>query len=175
MAVLIEGISVIVRMVEIPRCYLLGGWESFKKVVPNNTLCADNELARVGFMIPDDVGDFIKELEQAGFIYMQNGKAKDLVVVEQLRGPTTACDWIEFGHLQFEGNRVAACRLKGSTQKVFMHPDGWEYKGSLTDNFKYVPTEEVKKNMRFLRHENNLDVYLDLATNKEMYIGRTAR
>ena len=48
MAVLVEAISVIVRRDAINRSYD-GGWAGFLSHVPNNTLCADHELARVGF------------------------------------------------------------------------------------------------------------------------------
>ena len=54
MAVLVEAISVIVRAAAIHQKYP-GGWEAFKRIIPNQTLCADNELVRIGFMTPDDV------------------------------------------------------------------------------------------------------------------------
>ena len=49
MAVLVEAISVIVRVDSINEKFP-GGWIGFKDHVPNQTLCADNELARVGFI-----------------------------------------------------------------------------------------------------------------------------
>ena len=47
MAVLAEGISVIVRLDAIARL-MDDDWARFLGVVPNQTLCCDNELARVG-------------------------------------------------------------------------------------------------------------------------------
>lgn len=55
MAVLVEAISVIVRADAITS-KLTNEFDGFKKLVANDTLCADNELARVGFIAPDDVG-----------------------------------------------------------------------------------------------------------------------
>ena len=52
-----------------------------------------------------------------GIIYQEEGKARDLVVVDQMRGPLVACDWIEFGHLNLDNDPakpVAACRKSGS-------------------------------------------------------------
>jgi hypothetical protein len=54
MAVLIEAISVFVRVDAIRERYS-GGWEAFREAVPNQTLCCDDELARIGFMNPADV------------------------------------------------------------------------------------------------------------------------
>ena len=54
MAFLVEAISVIVRCDAIERAYETG-WDGFLEDVPNRTLCADPELARVGFMHPDNV------------------------------------------------------------------------------------------------------------------------
>jgi hypothetical protein len=65
MAVLVEGISVIVRRDAVQSLYP-GGWEGFVADAPNKTLCADPNLARVGFMAPDDVKAFVAQLERVG-------------------------------------------------------------------------------------------------------------
>ena len=65
MAVLIEAISVVVRADELLKKFP-GGWDAFKAIVPNQTLCADNEIVRVGFMVPQDVESFIKRLQRVG-------------------------------------------------------------------------------------------------------------
>ena len=46
MAVLVEAISVIVQRDAIEKRFH-GGWREFENAVPNSTLCADDELARV--------------------------------------------------------------------------------------------------------------------------------
>lgn len=51
MAVLVEGISAVIRRKAID-AKLAGGWPRFVAEVPNATLCADDNLARVGFMSP---------------------------------------------------------------------------------------------------------------------------
>ena len=82
MAVLVEAISVIVRRDAIESKYL-GGWDAFEKDSPNATLCADEHLARVGFMTPVDVESFIKYLVSYGLVFLDSGKAKDIVVADQ--------------------------------------------------------------------------------------------
>lgn len=150
MAVLVEAISVIVRRDAINKRFT-GGWRGFLNVVPNNTLCADDDLARVGFMSPPDVEEFVRHLERAGLVFTSNGKALDIAVVDQMRGPTIPAEWLEFAHLALSGNggKVAACWLfegpriaagthisaKGMTLAT---PEGWTYEDSLSANFKFV-------------------------------------
>ena len=126
MAVLTEAISVVVRVDAIGR--LMGGdWSRFVAIVPNATLCCDNELARVGFMDPKDVEAFVRLLESRGFQDRDPaGRAVDLVVVDQQRGPAVPCDWVEWGHFPMDGAgaSVSACRLKGSRQQQLFTPDG---------------------------------------------------
>lgn len=106
MAVLIESISVVVRTEAIDQRYP-GGWAAFAGAVPNQTLCADGELARIGFMVPKDVEAYVTALREHGIIYQEDGKARDLVVVDQMRGPLVSCDWIEFGHLNLDNDPCA--------------------------------------------------------------------
>ena len=172
MAVLIEAISVVIRTDALLKKYP-GGWNAFMKIVPNSTLCSDNELARVGFMTPQDVGAFVARLEQAGLVFLRSEKAVDLAIVDQLRGPTTPCDWLEFGHIEMGPGKVAACRLAGSQSTEILTPDGWKYEGSLSASHGFVPTEGIRKDLTYLRTENGIDVYLDKASGKEVYVGRT--
>jgi hypothetical protein len=176
MAVLVEGISVIIRRKAIEEKFP-GGWEAFVDDVPNDTLCADDELARVGFMSPDDVKAYIRHLEEFGFRYLEQGRAADLVVGDQLQGPAAPCDWGQFGHVtvgQDPRQRVAACRAAGSTVNMLIHPDWWQYEGSLSQTLGFVPDDHPDNGLRFLRRENNVDVYHNSLTGKKVYIGRTA-
>ena len=96
MSVLVEGISVIIRRDAIERNYPKG-WYYFLIVVPNSPLCYDNKIARVGFMTPHGVGDFIQQLEKDGFLFLSNNKAIELAVADQQQGITSDCDWLKFG------------------------------------------------------------------------------
>lgn len=173
MAILMEGISVVVR-IETIRKKFRGGWNAFKSIIPNKSLCSDNELARVGFMAPPDAGVFVGQLQEAGLVFVNSGKAIDLVVVDQLRGPTAPCDWLEFGHVSMECGEVAACRLAGSQSMEVVTPDWWTYEGSLSASHRRVLLGNINNEMKFLRTENGVDVYLDRSTGKEVFIGRTS-
>ena len=174
MAVLIEGISVVVRVDELLKKFP-GGWDAFKNIVPNQTLCADNEIARVGFMAPQDVESFIKQLQRVGLVFLCDGEAIDIAVADQMHGITSNCKWLEFGHVDMDGcaTRIAACRLVGSCVNQVITPPNWRYEDSLSSTFGFVPNEHAEKGIKYLRHENGLDVYLNPITGQEMYVGRT--
>lgn len=176
MAVLVEGISVIVRRKSIEdKCPL--GWNGFVDNMPNATLCADDEIARVGFMTPQDVKDFIEHLESCGLVFREDNKAVDIAVADQIGGLTLQCDWLEFGQvtLNESGTRVAACRYAGSHSTQLITPENWQYEESLSNTHVFAPSETLDETLKFLRHENGLDIYLNLVTGKEVYAGRTTR
>ena len=175
MAVLIEAISVVIRLVTIESRYP-GGWAAFVADAPNQTLCADENLARFGFMQPSDMERFVAHLKQYGIEYIKDGIAQDLVVVDQQRGPLASCPWIEFGHVSIgsaESHPVAAARISGDTLNKVITPDGWDFNGSLSQTFGFVPAGHENKSLRFLRHEDGIDVYFNEMTGKEVYVGRT--
>lgn len=184
MAVLVEAISVIVRRDAI-NARFSGGWRQFLAIVPNSTLCSDENLARVGFMSPPDIEAFVRRLERGGLTFVRDGQAVDIAVVDQMRGPTMPAEWLEFSHLTLGGtkNKVAACWLfEGPRIAAGIHmpakgmtlatPDGWTYENSLSANFKFVENEEMQEKLKFLRHEDGTDVYLDRSTGEEVYVGR---
>ena len=76
MAVLIEAISVVIRAEVLHQRYP-GGWVAFAGAVPNQTLCADSELARIGFVVPSDVEAYVTSLREHDVIYQEKGKARD--------------------------------------------------------------------------------------------------
>jgi hypothetical protein len=177
MAVLIEAISVVIRADALLAAYK-DDWDAFKDTVPNETMCADGGLVRVGFMSPEDVEGYVRKLSEAGLIYLDDGAAKDLVVVDQMRGPMVPCEWIEFGHVNLDNDpskRVAVCSLEGSTQSDLLQPEGWTFAGSLSESFGFAPNQHIEKSLTFLRRENGLDVYLNQVTGKEVYVGRALR
>jgi len=64
-AVLVEGISVIVRLDRVAEKYP-NGRDAFFRDVPNSTLCHDEKIARSGFLSPREVKDYIEFLESRG-------------------------------------------------------------------------------------------------------------
>jgi len=153
MAVLVEGISVLVRKDAIKN-KMQGGWQRFLLTVPNSTLCYDDELARVGFMDPTATGEFIEELESMGLTYIEEGHPVDLLVCDQQRGPMLDCEWIQFARLFVEHGKVGAAWLwLGPRRGHGVHmpakglklhtPQGWKFEDSLSDKFTFVPESQV--------------------------------
>lgn len=167
MAVLIEGISVVIQRAAIQGKYL-GGWQAFTQQLPNHTLCSDDLLARVGFMNPDDVTAFVASLEHNGLIFRKNGEAIDLAVVDQNRGPTVTVKWLNLGKVEIEGRDIVVAWADDEFDGQIAFPENWTPAGAL----QFVAPEDMDDRMKFLRRENNMDVYLNLRTGKEMYVGR---
>jgi hypothetical protein len=138
-------------------------------------LCADRELARIGFMAPSDVESYVTALSAHDILYQVQGKARDLVVVDQMRGPLVTCDWIEFGHLNLDNDqakRIAACRKSGSLINQIVTPEGWTFDSSLSSSFGFAPSGQECKSLKFLRREQGLGVYLNELTGREVFVGR---
>jgi hypothetical protein len=116
----------------------------------------------------------VDNLESVGVIHLKDGNSQDIVVADQMKGPATPCDWAEFGRVDMApGQTVSAIQLKGAASKKIFCPDGWTYEQSLSGNFGFAPEWAQDKSLKFLRHENGLDIYLNVLTGKEVLIGRT--
>jgi hypothetical protein len=175
MAVLIEGISVVVQCSAIVERYP-GGAPAFTAQVPNATLCSDGELARIGFMTPDDTRAYVEGLEQAGLKYFHEGKALNVVVADQRRGLLLSCDWAEFGFTDWNNDPscpIAVCRARPTHVDRVVVPNGWRFETSLSAQHQFVEAGKVPASLKFLRHEAGLDVYIDTETGKEHFVGRT--
>ena len=185
MAVLVEAYSVIVRRDSIEK-HFIGGWKAFLRNIPNATSCYEEELVRVGFMDPGSVRHYVDQLEQSGLIFLENDKAVDIVVCDQFDGPTTACDWIEFGKLPIDDKRKvsAAWLFEGTRFEGSLHfkglrielnmPARWKYEGSLSEKPGYMDKVDCQNHLEFLRKENSVEVYWNKITNKEVYVGRVS-
>lgn len=175
MAVLVEGLSVVVRCESVDKSYL-GGIEGFISSVPNGSLRADGELACVTFMTPVDTQNYIECLKKNGLDYIVENKAIDVVVVDQLSGLCSACDWAEFGETYWnndDGMRIVVCQAKPTSVNKVVVPDGWSYDKSLSLNYKYIDQENIPENLKFLRSEGNLDVLVDESTGQEYFVNRS--
>jgi hypothetical protein len=173
MAVLVEAISVLVKAQAIVEKYP-GGWEQFQQDVPNQTLCADGELVRVGFMAPDDAQRYVGFLESMGLVFRSNGTCLDVAVVDQQRGFTITCNWADLGRVfidREQTQKVSACRLKGSTQRIVSYPDGWDYEKSFSKDYHFVETENRDRELEYIRKEGGLVVYRHVPTGKMVYTG----
>lgn len=171
MAVLIEGISVVIR-VDALTAVFASRQRDFKALVPNQTLCMDGELARVGFMTPVGAKKFVEVLGREGLHYLKDGQAQDMVVVDQQQGPMAPCDWLIVGHVMLnngQGPRITVAALNNSQLAEVVMPTNWQFEGSLSQTFAFVPNGKMESSLHFLRQEDGLDVYHNDLTGTEMF------
>jgi hypothetical protein len=172
MPVLVEANSIIVR-VDAIRARFAGGWEAFADDVPNSTLCSDGEIARVGFMNPNDGSDYIDRLVRFGLLFQRDGPGADIGVAIQGEGLAVPCDWLDYGSIEIApGQTVCAAWMKGNAGRQVFCPERWSFERSLSRQYVAVPPQHVGRSLTFLRHESGLDVYRDVLTGKEVFIGR---
>jgi len=176
MPVLIEGISVVIRCDTLEKKYQ-GGLRQYIHDVPNITFCTDNEITRVGFMVPTDVGGYINNLKKHGLIFAEDGHFIDIAVVDMLHGFTAKCDWLEFKttHSLEKEEHYSWCRLVGSCATEIFLPDGWDFETSLTKKHTFASNGEFEKEHKFLRAENGRDVWLNLKSGNEVFVGRAQK
>jgi tetratricopeptide (TPR) repeat protein len=165
MAVLIEGFSVVIRNSTLAAKYP-DGVEGYRRDCPNATFCADESLSRVGFMVLSDAEVFVAQLVKKGLLPSQKETAEDVAVLSLEQGPLQPCPWIELGRL---GQAVIA--WQAGTKRGNLHaPSGWNPKRHL----QKISADEMKRRLKFIRFEGNIDVYLDKTTGQEVFVGRTA-
>jgi hypothetical protein len=174
MAVLIEAISVVIRAQSIATKYR-GGWDTFTQKLPNATACSDEELIRVGFMTPTDAQSYVGKLIKRGLVYQLKGAAVDFAIVDQTQGLVGECDWLVVGKMGPPGREVATASLLVVTARGMAAPSDWECEGSLSQSSTTIPVDNTSEDLKFLRSEGGMDVFLNEHTGEEIYVGRTAR
>jgi hypothetical protein len=106
-------------------------------------------------MDPNATGRFVEDLKAGGLDFIRSEKCVDVVVIDQLRGPTKPCDWVEFARIRygdsgdkvsvawlFEGPRMAAgIHLPGKKLDIAT-PAGWRFERSLSKDFHFVANDD---------------------------------
>ena len=113
-----------------------------------------------------------EELAAKALHEMETHSITCLVVVDQESGPTTPCDWIEFGRtkIDLDNADVASCRLINSRIVELITPQGWRYEDSLSQNLSIEHTDQTRKYLQFLRQEDGQEIYLNKMTGEEVAI-----
>jgi hypothetical protein len=168
MSVLVEAFSIIVRKITLQQKYP-GGLPRYQEECPNRTFCMDEYLTRIGFMAGADASSFVGSLQVKGLVFSQNGRFIDIAVVNQRTGLTAGCDW-----LQFDKHLVgfSICWLVGTEPGKVAVPEGWELENSLSKKSNFIDNRDADQRLKFLRHADGNDVFLDAETGKEVYVGR---
>ena len=146
MAVLVEGISVIVRgrpLKELGKGY----WMRFQLQTPARSLSADGELFGVSFLSADAAMEYVFDMVGLGLTYRNGEIAGDISVVDMLRGPLIDTPWLQFAKLgtaDAPEDKVAVCWLyegaRNSGGGTYLPsenmdiatPKGWAYEKSLS-------------------------------------------
>lgn len=165
MSVLAEAISVIIPCSVLESKYP-GGAAQYARDCPNATYCVDDHLTRVGFMAPADVRSFVERLQQVGLVHTRDGQAVDLVIVDQVQGPT-ACNWLEGGR---HPDGYSAVWLAGTVPGWLSHPKGWKIRQSAELHFS--ANDKAESRFLGLSRDGNLETVLDFKTGKQVYVGR---
>lgn len=173
MAVLVEFISVIVRRDAVESRFV-GGIPEFLKTIPNPAACHDRNLIRVGFMDTSDADAYVAALAARGLVVREDHAAADVTMVMQKKGPTIETPWLEYREIDADGKRVSICWLAGQEPGPIAVPDGWTYERSASKNGPgFLPVSAIGDRLKFLRRVNGVEVYLDLQTNAEVFVGRS--
>ena len=166
MSVLVEALSVIVRCTTLEAKYP-GGVEGYRRASPNRTFCADENLTRIGFMVPADAQRWIDHLVTVGLSFAVEGMAGEIVLIDQLTGPTKPCRWLKGGK---NPRGFSAVWLAGTEPGELAHPPGWTPNQSAS--FTRVPTNAVADRVLHMTSVSGVDVLLDFKSGKEVYVGR---
>ena len=147
MSVLVEAITLVIPLEVIERCFE-GGLETYRRIVPNQTLRSDKLLTAFSLTTPQDVALFIEKLESLGMVFIEEGESVDMVVVDQHTGPTTPCPWLDFASND-EG--PASCWKKGTEPGELEAYPNWSYENSLGSAFEYIETKELNEDWELVR------------------------
>lgn len=146
MAVLVEGISVIVRGRPL-KALGKGYWMRFRLQTPSGTLSADGELFSVGFLSANAAMEYVSDLVGLGLTYRNGETAEDISVVDMLRGPLIDTPWLQFeklGTADAPEDKVAVCWLYEGPRNSgwgthlpsgnmdIATPKGWTYEKSIS-------------------------------------------
>jgi tetratricopeptide (TPR) repeat protein len=162
MAIPIEGYSVVAQKARI--AFLL---ESHAFDIPNSTALGDNDIWRCCFMTQTDAVEFIRLLEKLNLNASQ-GPDSDVVLVNEIdQSVTPYCEWLAITKWE---KAVIAWKAGTRPESVTAH-QGWDPK--VGSGF-YFHDGNAHDNLEFLRLQDNIEVYMNKETGKEMYIGRTS-
>lgn len=131
MAVLVEGLSVIVRRWDVNRRFP-GGFRAYRALCTNGTLCTDGRLVRVGFLSTDAALIFVAALQDVGFVGVSDGMSIDSCLVDQRQGMVYRAAWLEVFRFPYQSGSLTLAALAGDDSPEVAVPKGWRFEGSLS-------------------------------------------
>lgn len=173
MAVLIEAVSVIVRMEAIQNKFF-GGISAFYAAIPNDTYCSDGSLCRVGFMSDADAHFYMSELMRNGLHRpLDNKENTDIAYAQQDVGLVRPCSWLTTGPfvIDHENHTVLACSLNNDSQQGLAVPPHWSYEQYASlQKYRLDEIESVTAKEDF----SILEVQVK-NSKKKLYVGSTSK
>lgn len=162
MAITVEGFTVIARLDRIQPVLDNGAL-----TIPNGTALSDTHLWRCGFMAKADAQKFLRTLEAHG-LNVSQGPDSDAVLADEFdRSVDPYCEWLKTGVWE---KAVIAWEV-GTRPETVTAREGWDPK--VGSGFQFHDPASMQF-LEFLRLENNVEVFLNKKTGKEVYIGRTS-
>jgi hypothetical protein len=163
MAVSVGFYSVVVRTSTI-KVRFPGGMRAFEKASPNASFCADDYLARVGFMAFDDASAYLEWLHSLGFV-VSDGSSSEIALVREDKGHLMPCDWLDLGLVN--GHPVAWLAGAEPGSAVIPACDHTGTRGPLS-------AEELEEEYEFLGHDQGVETHRSRSTGELVYIARGA-
>ncbi len=162
MAVPIEGFSVVAQFDRI-QALLDGGLVE----IPNGTALSDTHIWRCSFMAAADAEKFLRTLGGLG-LNVSQGPDSDVVLVSEFdRSVEPYCEWLSTGVWE----KAVIAWKAGTRPETVTARAGWDPKVGSGLVFHDPRSMHF---LEFLRLENNVEVFLNKKTGKEVYIGRTS-
>ncbi|RYD64320.1 MAG: tetratricopeptide repeat protein [Verrucomicrobiaceae bacterium] len=162
MAITIEGFTVVALHDRIQHLLEDGTLEA-----PNATALTDKHFWKCSFMAAEDALKFRKILEDHGLNGSQ-GPDSDIVLVSEFdRSVDPYCEWIQTGVWE---KAVIAWKV-GTEPTTVVAREGWD--PNVGSGLQFHDKASMRS-LQFLRLQDNLEVFLNTETGKEVYIGRTS-
>lgn len=162
MALPIEGFSVVAQLERIQHLLDKGGVE-----IPNATALSDKHIWRCCFMAHEDALKFIKSLEEIGLNVSQGPDSDVVLVTEFDRSVEPFCEWLKTG----VWDKAVIAWREGTNPETVTARDGWDPKVGSGLEFHDPSSMQL---LEFLRLEDNVEVFLNKKTGKEVFIGRSS-
>ena len=75
------------------------GMKAYAAACPNPSFCADDNVARVGFMAFDDANAYVAWLRSFGFVFSSDADTSEIALIREDKGHLVPCTWLELGRI----------------------------------------------------------------------------
>lgn len=162
MAIPVEGFTVIAQSDRIDHLVVAGSLEA-----PNSTSLSDTHIWRCSFMSEADAQKFLRSLEELGLNVTQGPDSDAVLANEFDQSVEPYCEWLRIGVWE----KAVIAWKEGTQPDTITAREGWDPEVGSGLEFHDQSSMQF---LEFLRLEDNVEVFLNKKTGKEVYIGRTS-